>query len=276
MNSLLMVVAITTGQTATMPIPDFTSLTKQQQIVLPLPRFVEPSKHRIKPKGIPYTTREVPLWYQGEDFGRSSSWFAWNQHPNSSQPVSNPNQRYPWARPAGTTFVEGLQAQRWIDVPEDKYVETWSRRISSATNRGRYVFGSGSHDHWYWRFPVGTTMFERLSTQHGGAFVLRSRKKVSDTGDLTVDWENDEEFIADTPPGYAFESKDCIDCHADAGMHVSLLPNQLPDGDSADWYQYLKGGLRDYRKSSTVFTFRPVNHEGEVLPIFRDIVKVID
>lgn len=273
MNSLLMVVALTTGQTATMPIPDLASLTRHP-VVLPLPNFVEAPEYRIKPRGISYTVADVPLWYQGEQLGSGRAWFAWDEHPTSSRPVTNPNQRYPWARPAGTTFVKGLEARRWIDVPKDKKILVWSRRISSENN-GRYRFGSGSHDHYYWRFPVGTTVFERLSTSEG-PFVLRMRHKASNTGDLSVDWRNDEEFVADIPPGYAFETKDCIDCHQDAGQHVSRLPNRLPDGSSADWYQYLKGGLKDRSESTTVFTFRPVNHKGEVLPIFRDIVKVVD
>lgn len=229
---------------------------------------------RIQPRGIKYTITDVPLWYQGEEIVGGRSWYAFHEHPSSRRPITNPNHREPWRRPAGTEDVQGLQATRWIDVPQGKYVVVWTRRIgyemgNSRGRPGEYRFGSGSHDHWYWRFPVGTTLFERLSTEQEGAFVLRARKKVSNTGNLAEDWEGDEEFLQDPPPGYRFVQRDCIDCHQDAGQHVS----RLPETEDQDWYQYLRGGLKDRRKSSTVFTFRPVNQNGQVLPIFRSIVK---
>ena len=175
-------------------------------------------------------------------------WLPQNQWRGPTS-ASNPNKLHPWVGPAGTQDMDRkrLGMIRRVALPGSEKIQVW-KETRATEFRGR---GIVQHEHVRWRFPKGTTITEELYYDNK-KFAVRSRHKTSD--DPSVAWDPDEKVIF-RPAGFREESRDCIECHKEAGRRADELPEHFP---GREWYGYLRG-------DDQVFSFRPIDPEtGEI------------
>ena len=165
-----------------------------------------------------------------------------------------------WMVADGCKDVQGLAILRELHIPDGKFVETWTQRENYPSDGVSVVVRR-------WTFPPGTKVVEHLYHDNSRHWLTRTREKLT-----AGKWDDGNvEQVADDPPGYRPSGKACIECHRDAGRHVSRLPGHRGLGRRTgnvidSWYGFLRG-------SDTVFSWRPVNSRGQILPQFRHIVR---
>lgn len=210
----------------------------------------------------------VPQLFQVDPAVSASGWAHVSQTFGAQPPLglgklSNPNWHPRWNSPDGThgMNLRDVKVSRTISVPDNTWILVWRQPERYPGNQFMV---------WRWKFPIGTEVKEELTYQNK-LWLTRTR-----TRELEQWSEDVQEHLKTTPPGYKPSPLSCVQCHKDAGQHVSRLPDHARmakhyPGETHSWYHFMRGG-GDPRVGG-VFSFRPVNPRGQIPVQFRHIVK---
>jgi len=215
-----------------------------------------------------YTPESMPAHYQSITPNPRTGTFFWpgdvahgpGARGSRQWLSSNPNWVDPWIRPAGCNGVSGerMSIERFLTVPTGQHIHVWKQRINDAPVNQRDT----TRIKYRWHFPLGTKVEEQLYYD-GKMFADRARTKVSMEDGAA--WEVSRDEVLFAPAGFQAVTRDCVDCHRDAGRNAKVLPGDFP---GREWYGDLRG-------DDNVFSYRPIRPTGEIPDQFKSFVKLV-